>query len=203
MRDYVFMRPMATEKALPADVFWWKGEDGTRVLTYRISYSYGIRDDVQDKMHDFITKLHEPTQDLMIFYGTGDHGGGPAKETIRAILDAQKQSGAPKIVFSTPDAYFADIAKQALGSSQQGADAKVGATTPSKEFPVVADDLQHHSVGCYTAVSEIKKDNRTTEAALVTGEKMATLANVAGGIPVPQERFHRRLEKSAVDAVPR
>ena len=106
MHAYVFMRPGSHEKNLPADVFWWQGADGTRILTYRISYSYGITDDVQDKMHDFITKLHEPTKDLMIFYGAGDHGGGPAQDTIHAIQDAQKQAGAPKIVFSTPDAYF-------------------------------------------------------------------------------------------------
>ena len=93
----------AHEKHLPADVFWWQGEDGTRVLTYRIPYSYGITRDVQDRMHDFVTKLQEPTKDLMVFYGAGDHGGGPAKDTIHSILDAQKQPGAPKILFSTPD----------------------------------------------------------------------------------------------------
>jgi alpha-mannosidase len=56
-------------------------------------------------------------------------------------------------------------------------------------FPVVDDDLQHHSVGCYTALSEIKKDNRTAEAALMTGEKMAELANVLVGFPYPKNDF--------------
>lgn len=170
MHAYVFMRPGAHEKDLPADVFWWQGADGTRILTYRISYSYGIQRDVRDRLNDFVTKLHEPTKDLMVFYGAGDHGGGPAKDTIHSILDVQKQAGAPKIVFSTPDKYFADIAK-------------------AKDLPVVDDDLQHHSVGCYTAVSEIKKENRTTEAALVTGEKMAELANVLVGFPYPKSDF--------------
>jgi alpha-mannosidase len=170
MNSYVFMRPGATEKELPADVFWWRGEDGTRVLTYRISYGYGITRDVQNHLHDFVTKLQEPTKDLMVFYGAGDHGGGPAKDTIHAILDVQKQAGAPKILFSTPDSYFDDIAQ-------------------AKDLPVVSDDLQHHSVGCYTAVSEIKKDNRTAEAALVTGEKMAALANVLVGFPYPKSDF--------------
>ena len=170
MNAYVFMRPGSQEKDLPADVFWWQGADGTRILTYRVSYSYGITTDVQDKMHDFVTKLHEPTKDLMVFYGAGDHGGGPAKDTIHSILDAQKQPGAPHIVFSTPDTYFSDIAK-------------------AKDLPMVDDDLQHHSVGCYTAVSEIKKDNRTAEADLVTGEKMAALANVLVGFPYPKSDF--------------
>ena len=136
MHAYVFMRPGAHEKQLPADVFWWQGADGTRVLTYRIPYSYGITGDVQDRMHDFVTKLQEPTKDMMLFYGAGDHGGGPAKDTIHSILDAQKQPGAPKILFSTPDSYFDDIAKVAPGFSPARADLKVGATTPHLEcFP--------------------------------------------------------------------
>ena len=36
----------------------------------------------------------------------------------------------------------------------------------------VEGDLQHHSVGCYTAESQIKKLNRTAELALVTAEKL-------------------------------
>ena len=181
MNAYVFMRPAANEKQLPADVFWWEGGDGTRVLTYRIPSSYGITTDIQDRMHDFVTKLHEPTKDLMVFYGAGDHGGGPAKDTIRLILDAQKQPGAPQIVFSTPERYFEDI------GTRNGAAAQ--------EFPVVDDDLQHHSVGCYTAVSAIKKDNRTTEAALATGEKIAALANVLVGFPYPKADFAQSWNK--------
>jgi alpha-mannosidase len=170
MDSYVFMRPGATEKQLPADVFWWRGEDGSRVLAYRISYGYCITQDVQNHLHDFVTELKEPTRDLMVFYGAGDHGGGPAKDNIHAILDAQKQTGAPQILFSTPDRYFHDLAQ-------------------AKDLPEVSDDLQHHSVGCYTALSEIKKDNRTTEAALVTAEKMAVLANVLVGFPYPKSAF--------------
>jgi len=183
LHGYVFMRPGIHEKELPADVFWWKGADGTRVFTYRIPSSYGITRDIQARMLDYV-KLHEPTNNMMIFFGAGDHGGGPAKDTINAILGARKQPGAPQIIFSTPDQYFADVAP-GFNSAHAGDknDASPGA------FPVVDDDLQHHSVGCYTAVSEIKKDNRTTEAALATGEKMAALANVLVGFPYPKSEF--------------
>ena len=83
----------------------------------------------------------------------GDHGGGPAKQNIQSIVEMQKTPGAPTVLFSTPDRYFDEVSKLS-------------------DLPVVADDLQHHSVGCYTAVSEIKKNNRTAEMALVTGEKI-------------------------------
>ncbi len=112
----------------------------------------------------------------MVFYGAGDHGGGPAKENIQSILDMQKQTGAPTILFSTPDQYFEEI----VGAVRE---------PPLQTLPVVADDLQHHSVGCYTAMSEIKKDNRTAEAGLATGEKMAALASVLAGLDYPKSEF--------------
>jgi alpha-mannosidase len=170
LHAYVFMRPQAHEKKLPADLFWWEGADGTRILTYRIPYSYGLSEHLDDRLRDFILNLKEPTKSLMVFYGAGDHGGGPAKENIQCILDMQKQSGAPAILFSTPDRYFDEVGKL-------------------DNLPVVADDLQHHSVGCYTAMSEIKKDNRTTETALATGEKMAALASVLAGFEYPQSEL--------------
>jgi len=170
LHGYVFMRPQAHEEKLPADLFWWEGADGTRVLTYRIPYSYGFAEELQDRLRDFMTKLQEPTRDLMFFYGAGDHGGGPAKENIQSILDVQKQAGAPTVLFSTPDRYFEEVRKLS-------------------NLPVAADDLQHHSVGCYTAVSEIKKDNRTAEAALATGEKLAALSSVLTGFDYPQGDF--------------
>jgi len=170
LHAYVFMRPQAHEKKLPADLFWWEGVDGTRVLTYRIPFSYGIDEHMQDAVRHFITDLREPTKDLMIFYGAGDHGSGPAKENIQAILDMQKTPGAPTLVFSTPNRYFDEVSKLS-------------------DLPVVADDLQHHSVGCYTAMSEVKKNNRSTEAALATGEKLAALSSVVAGFDYPKADF--------------
>jgi alpha-mannosidase len=176
MHAYVFMRPLSIDKKLPSNLFWWEGADGTRLLSYRIPYSYGFTENLQDSMRDFILNLQEPTKDLMAFYGAGDHGGGPAKENIQSILDMQKQTGAPTILFSTPDHYFDEV----VGAVRE---------PPLQTLPVVADDLQHHSVGCYTAMSEIKKDNRTTEAALATGEKMAALASALAGFDYPQVDF--------------
>jgi len=170
MHAYVFMRPGPHEKKLPADLFWWQGADGTRVLTYRIPFGYGMDEHMQEGVCRFVTELREPTGDLMVFYGAGDHGGGPAKENIQAILDMQKTPGAPTFVFSTPDRYFGEVNKLT-------------------GLPVVADDLQHHSVGCYTAMSEVKKNNRATEAALVAGEKLAALGSVVAGFEYPRADF--------------
>jgi len=167
LHAYVFMRPQPQEKVLPSDLFWWEGADGTRILAYHIPIAYGDYDGpIMHRVHRIVTDLPEPTKDLMAFYGAGDHGGGPTRINIQSIIAARKEPGAPAMVFSTPDKYFAEV----------------------KDFPnlpIVADDLQHHSVGCYTAVSEVKKNNRAAEAALVTGEKFATLGSVVAGSDYP------------------
>ncbi|MGA2073556.1 MAG: glycoside hydrolase family 38 C-terminal domain-containing protein [Terriglobia bacterium] len=166
MQGYVFKRPMAPEKKLPGDLFWWEGPDGTRILAYRIPMDSGFEEYLPYWVRQFITKLQEPTTDLMMFYGAGDHGGGPTKKLIQSIVDMQRQPGGPVILFSTPDRYFDEVSRL-------------------DNLPVVADELQHHSVGCYTAVSEIKMANRTTEAGLATAEKLAALASAVAGFEYP------------------
>jgi len=167
---YVFMRPQAHEKNLPSDLFWWEGPDGERVLTYRIPFSYNDDERVEGRLRRMISELREPTNNLMAFYGAGDHGGGPTKLNIQSILDVQKQPGAPMVLFSTPDRYFYEARR-------------------IPNLPVVRDDLQHHAVGCYTAQSEIKKNNRLAEMLLVTGEKLASLGAVVVGFEYPRAEF--------------
>ena len=166
---YVFMRPQSHEKKLPADLFWWEGPDGTRLLTYRIPFSYNDVGPVDGRLRRMISELREPTTTLMAFYGVGDHGGGPARLSIQSIRDLQKQPGAPAILFSTPQRYFDEVRK-----------------ISGLNLPAVRDDLQHHAVGYYTAMSEIKKNNRMAEMLLVTGEKLAALAAIVAGLDYPQ-----------------
>jgi len=174
MRDYVFMRPGPTEKQLPSNLFWWQGIDGTKALTFRIPYSYNDFGDVRDHMLKEIQLLHgQSVRDDMEFYGVGDHGGGPTKVGIRSIERIQGEKGAPKLLFSTPDRYFAEVRQRGL----------------TENLPVVIGDLQHHSVGCYTAGSEIKKLNRVTESDLITAEKIASIGSVVWGANYPKQEL--------------
>ncbi len=177
MEDYVFMRPQEQEKHLPADVFWWEGLDGTRVLTYRIPFSYGPAGELEGRVHQMLG-LHEPVGDLMLFFGAGDHGGGATDQNIQSIQEVSASPGAPEMVYSTPERYFSQIRRLA-----------------GLDLPVVQDDLQYHSVGCYTAESGIKKDNRTTEMALATAEKTASLGWICWGFAYPHAELTSAWEK--------
>jgi len=173
MNNYVFMRPGPQEKTLPADLFWWEAPDGTRALTYRIPISYNETKPVKNRVEQILERFHdEPMKSFMAFYGAGDHGGGATKENIQSIEELQKEKGAPKVMFSTVDKYFEEV----------GSDKKL-------KLPVVKEDLQHHSVGCYTAEIEIKKGNRQSEAALVTAEKIAAIGSLKWDAVYPKTDF--------------
>lgn len=174
MEDYVFMRPQAHEKTIPSDLFWWEGPDGSRVLTYRIQDSYNEGDKLRGRLESILRQTkNQPMTDFLAFYGVGDHGGGPTKVNLRSIEEMKAEKDAPSISYSTLDRYFADVrAKQ-------------------PKLPTVKDDLQHHAVGCYSANSEIKKNNRMSEAALVVAEKIAATGSVVWGAHYPKEDFTR------------
>jgi alpha-mannosidase len=173
MENYIFMRPGPREKTIPADLFWWEGPDGTRVLTYRIQQSYNDGGPVKNRVKSIIAQAaDQPMKSFMGYYGVGDHGGGATKESIKSIEELKAEKGAPSVFFSTADNYFKEIRKD-----------------KNLNLPSVKDDLQHHAVGCYTAESEIKKGNRQSEAALVTAEKIAALGSVAWGAKYPKNEL--------------
>ena len=180
MHDYVFMRPNALEKPdIRQNLFLWQGIDGTRLLTYRIPLFYDDPGDVRGHMLRTLQALAgQPEHTDMEFFGIGDHGGGPTKENIRSIREIQKEAGAPHIFYSTPDRYFAEVARHL-----------------PPDIQVYSGDLQHHSVGTYTAGSARKKLNRTAEAALETAEKFSALGSWDWGFSYPGSEFEVAWER--------
>jgi alpha-mannosidase len=179
MENYIFMRPGIREKTIPADLFWWEGSDGTKVLTYRIQFSYNDGGSVKNRVQQILSKYQDqPMKSFMAYYGAGDHGGGATKENIKSIEELKAEKKAPAVFFSTTDRYFAEI-------------------RASKELnlPVVKDDLQHHAVGCYTADWAIKKGNRHSEAELVNAEKIAAIGAMAWGAAYPKEKLTEAWKK--------
>ena len=173
-KSYCFFRPGRHEKELPASVFWWESPDGTRVLACRppVGYASG-RDDIEDNITRAYEQTQQPLHHVMCFYGVGNHGGGPTIANIEAIHRVNARPDAPNVICSTPDAFFEAILKE------------------TDDFPVVRDELQHHAVGCYAAVSEVKRRNRRSEMLLMTAEKFASIAHRACALPYPQQDFTR------------
>jgi alpha-mannosidase len=165
---YVFMRPHPHEKSLPNHAFYWEGPDGTRLLTFRILFGYNWSGkDLPETLQMTAAEFKEPLNELMFFYGVGNHGGGPTIENIRTIHALQKDDEYPELIFSTAARFFDTLRDQHLSLS------------------TVHDDLQHHSSGCYAAHSGIKQWNRKAEHSLIAAEKLSTVASLWVNQPYP------------------
>jgi alpha-mannosidase len=179
MDYYMFHRPGFNEKDLPSELFWWEGPDGSKILAYRIPFSYNDDGDVAKRVNRTISQFDKlPLRNYVAFYGAGDHGGGVTKKNIRSIREVQEDKDAPKLVFSTPERYFNEVLQ----------DKKL-------KIPTVKDDLQHHAVGCYTAELELKKLNRCSEEALIRAEKIASIGSLVWNSYYPKDRFTLAWEK--------
>lgn len=161
MRQYVFMRPQEHEKKMQSDVFLWRSPDGSTLPAYRIleRYCQNFTDgeSLEEKLNA-LEKVHAERNSAMLFYGVGNHGGGPTKRNIDLILQSLKEHPEREYVFSTVDDYFTELMRDPTS------------------LPLHTDDLQHHASGCYSAVSAVKTGIREAENALLATEAYDMLA---------------------------
>jgi len=192
---YVFLRPMPCEKDLPSRLFWWRTQDGSQVMAFRIPFEYlSWGENVEPHARRCLAEMKQPMDEFMCFYGVGNHGGGPTIENIESIhsLDSDPQFPT-RLVCSMPEDFFQ------------------AAKTKEWPIPVVQDELQHHASGCYAAHSGIKLWNRLAENRLLMAEKWSLVAAWTFGLPYPTDlsrawknvlfnQFHDILAGTALEA---
>src|SRR5918911_761852 len=172
MDSYVFLRPGPHELELPGPYFWWEAPDGSRVLAYRIPHEYcSPRGDIGYHVDKSLAQLPKDRPELMVFYGVGNHGGGPTRANIESIKRLDAMDGLPHLEFSSTRAFFDRV------------------VAADGDIPVHAGELQHHCVGCYSAHSGVKRWNRRAENLLQRAEKWAVVADVVGDLAYPLEEL--------------
>lgn len=175
MTAYVMMRPGAHENAEIPNMFMWESLDGTQIPTFHISDASGYGSgnaEAINRSRDLAEKLiNEEGHGMMIFYGVGNHGGGPTRGLIEYVQTQLKRDGYHDMVFSSPDAFFEAHCLEKV------------------ELPVWKDDLQHHASGCYSATSLVKQLNRKLENSLYFSEAFATVASKTAGMRDRTEDF--------------
>ena len=170
MKNYVFMRPMPLEKGLPGRIFWWRSMDGSRVLTYRIPYEYcSWGKDLEKYVDRLRCELEDGEDHLMMFYGVGNHGGGPTKENLRSIHALDAREDMPAMKMGTTAGFFDEIREN------------------GREYPEHIGDLQHHASGCYSVLSRVKRENRRAEEMLCAAEAWSAVSAAAGKQPYPDD----------------
>lgn len=164
IENYVFMRPMRHEnEGIPELAFVWKGDDGTEVKTLHVHQSYNAwtTDELSARMEETLA-IAERTPiagEIFLFFGVGNHGGGPTKAMLKQIGAWQKQENMPRLLYSTIE----DVVNR----------------IESERLPRWKGEMQHHARGCYSAVSEIKSGMRRTELLLLSAEMWGCAARTA------------------------
>jgi alpha-mannosidase len=179
MNAYCFMRPQPHETALTATAFWWESPDGSRVLGYRIPYEYcSPPGDVSVQADKSLASADPSLGDVMIYFGVGNHGGGPTRANIESIHRYDRMGSFGRMVISSPGRYLTELAERL------GDDGPAG-------LPVWRGDLQMHAPGCYSAHSGIKMWQRRAQAAILSAERWSAVGSALFGLTPARDDLGR------------
>ncbi|WP_162028244.1 MULTISPECIES: glycoside hydrolase family 38 C-terminal domain-containing protein [unclassified Lentimonas] len=168
---YIFMRPGEEEMNLPHVPFRWESPSGESILSVRIGiYQSNPQHTVQANIEWAIERADRDLGHAICFFGLGDHGGGPSRAEVQWVLDHRVFSADVELRMSDPLAYFRCI-EQAVAAGDF-------------EPPVIKGELQHHAVGCYSVVRDIKVKAREAEQLALQADG---LRQVLGAVPWDDE----------------
>jgi alpha-mannosidase len=157
----------------PADLFWWQGLDGSRILAHTFDnpeggYNGNVTPNcAHATWKNFRGKtIHDES---LLAVGYGDGGGGVTPEMLARLEQLQHFPALPRLQWSRVDAYFASAHERAV----------------AVEMPVWQGELllEGHRA-TLTTQAATKALHRRAERALITAETVAGLAHLLGG-PAP------------------
>jgi len=168
----------------PYDSFWWRGLDGTEVLTHFINtpsrhwfatYN-GTLEPWQVKGTWDTYKQKEHHDEVLLSFGLGDGGGGPTAEMLEYGRRLRDFPGSPRVSLGRAVDFFRRLEEDAA------------------ELPVWNGELylEFHR-GTYTTQARNKRANRKSELLYHNAELFAALAHLWGG-DYPQEMLNKGWE---------
>jgi alpha-mannosidase len=172
-RMYIHMRPQKEEVSLPADLYRWRGVDGSEILTLRIETGlyHSERDNIEEKIGAGVELALRLQRDVPVFWGLGNHGGGATREALAAIDAFVAREKRVEIIHSTPDRLCESL--RAVG----------------RKAPVVQGDLQRVFTGCYTSLSRVKRKAEESLAGLAQAETLCTASWWLTGHGFPEKEL--------------
>jgi len=157
---YVFMRPQPEQRALPAPAFRWVGEDGSTVVADHTEGEYcaWTRTAIVDNLEKTLASMERTgLTHLPVYYGVGNHGGGPTIENIKSIRELALERPELEMSNGGPADFFGAVDVSAL--------------------PEVTGELEHVFPGCYTVDAELKRLCREAETTLMKAEILSVMAH--------------------------
>jgi len=174
MDSYVMHRPGPSENPDVPDRFLWESPDGSKVIVFHIPESYtSSGKESLDRRIENLNELSAKNDNgsMIMFYGVGNHGGGPTRADIEYLQTQLNADGRAEMIFSDPDTYFTALCDEL------------------PDLPIWRDDLQHHASGCYSATSLVKQLNRRAENSLYASEAFSTIAAKDYGMKPAEEKY--------------
>lgn len=166
---------------IPFDLGKWIGPDGKGIYTclnaksYRYKFTGDLRADLSviNNISDNAKNSSLPWANHL--YGTGDWGGSPEEESVRAVeISTTKNDKSDfEVVSAHTDTVFKDMKKLPKADRDK--------------LPVWNDELlmTSHGAGCYTSRGMSKRLNRQCEQMAMATEKACVLAYSLGGYAYP------------------
>lgn len=160
----------------PHHTFWWKGIDGTRVLTHFPPADTYAAEVTAAELTRAVANFRDKaiSSHSLLAFGYGDGGGGPTREMVARTERFADLEGAPRVRPGTPRQFFQD--------------AEADLAVP--DAPEWSGELylELHR-GTLTSQVAMKQGNRRAESLLRTAEYLATVAAVRAGLPYPYEEL--------------
>ena len=164
-------------KRYPFSVGLWQGIDGSRIM---MAHGYGYGQTYPDSDLSENTRLLREMNESTLpegyrYYGTGDTGGSPTIESVRAVVKGMKGSGPVTIKSATSDQLYKDYLP----------------FSAHPELPVFDGELYMdvHGTGCYTSQAAMKLYNRQNEHLADAAERASVVSEWLGTAAYPSARL--------------
>lgn len=168
MDGFAFSRPAPAQMALDCPAFWWRAASGAKVLAYRVPVGwYGSeRDEITRRLDGTLAAAQAgKLENIGIFYGLGDHGGGPTRRQLAEIRDWATRHPEVNVVHSGLHRLLAAVRSEA----ERGAVA----------LPTREGELNFCLRGCYVSAAKVKFPYRRLEAELTRAESVDAVVSAA------------------------
>ena len=143
-------------------LYWWRGQDGSRVLSCNTVYGREFSTDGVLRMSKAMRERFQYDKCMFVF-GVGDHGGGPTRRDIAWMREISQFPTVPTLLFSTTKEFYDEVMR----------DNPAGLPEHKGEMNFVFD-------GCYTTHANIKYYNRRCESDLEATENLCAMASLFG-----------------------
>jgi len=163
------------ENKFPYDIFTWRGNDGSEILSYFPPSPGGYNGmlnapEIKATWDNFRQK--DKADELLYQFGFGDGGGGPTAEMLEYAKRLHDMPGMPKCATGRADDYFERL-KDKL-----------------EDLPVWDGELYFElHRGTYTTQARNKRNNRKSELLYREAELLSSIAKLYGG-SYPQDKLN-------------